>query len=98
MNCWWLATLGLCLTILPWSLWELRATWRQLNAYFTWVALHYGFVYGRWPALGLGLCIGLVVALLVGESRHIIWGLSRQERYCLLRTWRRRRQRRRQRP
>lgn len=91
MNRWWGITLLLWMTVLPLSLWGLRTTWQQLATYFTWAALRYGLAFERWAALGLGLCVGLGVALLIAETRHLFWGFTRRERYQLLRALRRRR-------
>ncbi|MDA0269006.1 MAG: hypothetical protein O3A14_19105 [Cyanobacteria bacterium] len=76
---WWL-TLGLWLTVGSASLWNLRRTFEQLSVYFTWTAIRYGLAFNRPAAAGLGLCLGMTVVLLVRESRHLIWGLSRRDR------------------
>lgn len=91
MNRWWGFTLGLWFTVAPASLWRLRATWQQLSDVFTWSALRYGLAFNRGAAIGLGLCLGMTVALLLSETRHLYWGLSRRERHHLLRALRRRR-------
>ncbi len=80
MQRWWLFTLGLWLTVAPASLWSLRRTLQQLNDYFTWAAIRYGLAFNRLAAVGLGLCLGLTVALLVKQSRFILFGLTQQER------------------
>lgn len=77
---WWQSVVGLWLTVGLASLWALRHEIPTLQQYFTWTAVRYAFVYNRLAALGLGLCVGLTVALLVGESRHILFGLSQEER------------------
>ncbi|MGD1904459.1 MAG: hypothetical protein ACFB0C_00525 [Leptolyngbyaceae cyanobacterium] len=77
---WWLITLGLWLTVGSASLWGLRHTFEQLSAYFTWAAIRYGLGFNRPAAMGLGLCLGMTVALLIRESRHLIWGLSGRDR------------------
>ncbi|NMF82072.1 hypothetical protein [Nodosilinea sp. P-1105] len=77
---WWLTTVCLWLTVGSLSLWSLRHEIAQVQRYFTWAAVRYALAYNRLAALGLGLCVGLTVALLVNESRHILWGLSREER------------------
>ena len=84
MNRWWWLTLGLWLTLAPASLWPLRDTGQQLAQHFTWAALRYGLAFNRGAAAGLGLCLGLTVALLLSETRHLYWGLSRRERYRLI--------------
>lgn len=58
------------------SAWALRQELGLWQQYFSWVSLRYAIVYHRWPAMGLGLCLGLTVALLVWQSRAMIWGLS----------------------
>lgn len=80
---WWWRVLILWLTVGSLSLWALRHEFTTLRQYFTWTALRYGLAYHRLAAVGLGLCIGLTVALLVGESRHILFGLSSAERQRL---------------
>lgn len=73
-------TLGLWLTVGTTSLWGLRRTFEQLRAYFTWAAVRYGLAFNRPAAVGLGLCLGMTVALLMRESRYLLWGLSRRDR------------------
>jgi len=85
MRRWWWRTLGLWLTVGTVSLWTLREEFLFLQQHFTWTALRYGLAYHRLAAIGLGLCVGLTVALLVGESRHILFGLSDSERQRLQR-------------
>ena len=80
---WWWLVVALWLTVGTVSVWALRHELPPLRQYFTWTAVRYALVYNRLAALGLGLCVGLTVALLVGESRHILFGLSREERQRL---------------
>lgn len=89
MRRWCLFTLGLWVTVGAASLWSLRRTWQQLADYFTWAALRYGLAFNRLAAAGLGLCLGLTVALLVKEARFLMFGLTRKERYDLLKGLRR---------
>lgn len=63
-------------TIGPLSLWHLR---REISLWieeFTWAAVRYGLAYHRWSAIGLGLCLGMTLAVLLWQSRNILWGLS----------------------
>lgn len=90
MHRWWLFTLGLWLTVGIASVWAMRRTWHQLAEYFTWAALRYGLAFHRLAAIGLGLCLGLTVALLIKESRFILFGLTRKERNDLLKALRER--------
>jgi hypothetical protein len=80
---WWLVTIVLWLTVGAWSLWDLRAEMDLWLQFFTWTAVRYSLAYNRLPALGLGLCCGMTMAVLVIESRHLIWGLSKTERVRL---------------
>lgn len=89
MRRWWLLNLGLWLTVGVASTWALRDTWLQLADYFTWAALRYGLAFNRLAAIGLGLCLGLTVALLIKETRFLFFGLTRQERNDLLKALRR---------
>ena len=77
---WWRLTIILWLTVGLWSLWQLRGEFLLWLQYFTWTAVRYSLAYNRLAGLGLGLCVGLTVATLVSESRHILWGLSKSER------------------
>lgn len=83
---WWLTVLGLWLTVGSLSFWNLRPEIILLCQYFTWTALRYGFFYHRLAALGLGLCLGLTVALLLAESRYLLFGLTKEE-HQRLETW-----------
>ncbi len=76
---WWVITGLLWLTVGSLSLWSLRAEIAHLQEFFTWAAMRYGLAYNRLAAVGLGLCVGLTVALLVAESRYILFGLTPAE-------------------
>ena len=84
MRRWWLVAFGLWLTVGIASIWALRRTWQQLAEYFTWAALRYGLAFNRLAAVGLGLCLGLTVALLIKEARFMLFGLTRKEHQDLL--------------
>ncbi|MGB3310433.1 MAG: hypothetical protein WBG32_13355 [Nodosilinea sp.] len=80
---WWMVTGLLWLTVAPLSLWSLRPEIAQLRQYFTWSTVRIGLAYNRPAAIGLGLCVGLTVALLVAESRYMLWGMTKEERQRL---------------
>lgn len=63
-----------------WSLWQLRHEIALWVEYFTWVAVWYGFRHRIWAAIGLGLCIGNTLAVLLWQSRNLLWGLPEIER------------------
>ena len=79
----WLTLLVLWLTVGSWSLWQLRKTWETLREYFTWSAIRVGLMFHPIAAVGLGLCIGLTLSALIGQSRNLIWGLPDYERVSL---------------
>ncbi|MDB9311410.1 hypothetical protein PN471_22850 [Aphanizomenon sp. CS-733/32] len=75
----WLFAGCLWLTIAPFCLWNLRTEISLLREYFTWVGLRYTVIFHPLSTLGLSLCIGMTVSVLVWQSRNILWGLSLQE-------------------
>ncbi|MGB3292748.1 MAG: hypothetical protein WBB01_07180 [Phormidesmis sp.] len=80
MRTWWWICLALWLSVGTLSLWWLRSEFQELREYFTWAALRAMIIFNRPASLGLMLCVGLTLALLISESRHILWGLSKGER------------------
>ncbi len=79
----WLTVLGLWLTVGSLSLWSLRYPISLLQDYFTWAAVRWGIVFQPLPALGLGLCVAVTIAVLVWQSRNILVGLPKSERQRL---------------
>lgn len=79
----WLVVGLLWLSVAPLSLWALRREIALWLENFTWAAVRYGLVYNRLPAIGLGLCIGMTLAVLVWQSRNILLGLPRKEQLRL---------------
>ncbi|MCX7593949.1 MAG: hypothetical protein N2235_09335 [Fischerella sp.] len=79
----WLFVACLWLTIAPISIWDLREEFALWQQYFTWVAVRYGLFYHPFATLGLGFCIGMTVAVLVWQSRNILFGLPPQYKKCL---------------
>jgi hypothetical protein len=61
------------------SLWSIRADIQLWLDYFTWASVRYALAYNHVAAVGLGLCIGSTVAVLVWQSRNILWGLPKHE-------------------
>lgn len=77
----WLTVVGLWLIIAPISLWSLRSEIELWRDYFTWAALRYGLAYNSLAAVGMAFCIGMTVAVLLWQSRNILFGISeRQEK------------------
>lgn len=66
----------LWLLLAPLSLWSLRSEFALWVDYFTWTAVRYAIAYNPIPAFCLSLCIGMTVAVLLWQSRNILWGIS----------------------
>jgi hypothetical protein len=75
----WIVVLCLWLTVGSISFWGFRYPLSLLTEDFTWAALKYGIVYHRLPALGLGLCVGMTIAVIVWQLRNIMFGLPSEE-------------------
>jgi hypothetical protein len=80
----WLVAGGLWLTVAPPSLWDLRYPISLIQEHFTWAAVRYGLVYHRFAAIGLAICIGTTVAILVWQSRNILVGLPERDKQRLI--------------
>lgn len=76
----WLFVIILWLLIVPVALWDLRGEIDLWQQYFTWTAVRYALYYHPFATLGLSLCVGMMAAVLVWQSRNIIWGLSPEEK------------------
>ncbi len=79
----WLVVVGLWLTVGVLSLWGLRYPISLLMDYFTWTAVRYGLAYHRLSAIGLGICVGFTIAVLLWQSRNELFGLSGRDRQRL---------------
>jgi hypothetical protein len=79
----WMVVVALWLTVGLISLWQFRFRIQLLVDYFTWVAVRYGLAYHQGATLGLSLCIGMTLSVLVWHSRNILFGLPKQEQLRL---------------
>uniref|UniRef100_B8HQ26 Uncharacterized protein n=1 Tax=Cyanothece sp. (strain PCC 7425 / ATCC 29141) TaxID=395961 RepID=B8HQ26_CYAP4 len=70
----WMIVLVLWLTIGVASLWGLQSEIELWREYFTWAAVRYGLADHHWSAVGLGLCLGMTLGVLVWQSRNILLG------------------------
>jgi hypothetical protein len=61
------------------SLWGLRDEIPLWLDYFTWTAVRYSLAYNRLSALGLALCIGATLAVLIWQSRNMLVGMPPDE-------------------
>jgi len=76
----WLFVAILWATIGALSIWGFRSEIALLQQNFTWVGVKYGLAYNRLPTLGLGLSVGMTLAVLVWQSRNILLGMPKEER------------------
>jgi hypothetical protein len=79
----WLFVLLLWLSIAPWSLWSLRSEIALGRDYFTWVLVRYAIVYNRLPIFALAFCVAMTTAVLVWQTRNILFGLPKAEKQRL---------------
>ena len=79
----WLVVVILWITLGSLSLWGWRYELSLLRSHFTWSAVRYGIIFNPWPALGLGLCVSMTTAILVWQSRNILFGLPHEEQQHL---------------
>ncbi|MBW4444412.1 MAG: hypothetical protein KME10_24970 [Plectolyngbya sp. WJT66-NPBG17] len=75
----WLVAIGLWSTIGALSLWGLRYPISLMLDYFTWAALRNGLISNLPATVGLGLCIGMTLSVLIWQSRNILFGLPIDE-------------------
>jgi hypothetical protein len=61
------------------SLWQMHKDFALLLDYFTWTAVRYTLAFHPLATLGLSLCVGFTVGVLVWQSRNILFGVSRKQ-------------------
>ncbi|HEY9835734.1 MAG TPA: hypothetical protein V6D27_02355 [Vampirovibrionales bacterium] len=78
----WVLVFVLWLTVGSFSLWALRDDIRLLSDHFTWASLRYALSlrYSPIPAIGLTFTVSMTVAVLVWQSRNILFGMPQSER------------------
>lgn len=79
----WLLVTIFWLTLGVYSIVGLQAEIKLWLDHFTWSAIRYGLVYNPIPSLCLFSCIAVTLSTLIGQSRHILWGLSDKEKFYL---------------
>lgn len=79
----WFVVSLLWVILAPWCLWGWRYEISLMRSHFTWSAVRYGIIFNPWPALGLGLCVSMTTAILVWQSRNILFGLPHEEQQHL---------------
>ena len=79
-------TIGLLwATVGGYSLWQLRYPIELIREDFTWAAVKYGLVFQPIAAIGLAICLGMMIGTLLWQSCNSIWGISKHERQRLSR-------------
>lgn len=76
----WLLVVLCWLTLGVWGIWGLRREISLWLAHFTWSAVRLGLVYNLLPAFCLIFCVAMTTAILVWQSRNILFGMPAQER------------------
>ncbi|PSO50772.1 MAG: hypothetical protein BRC40_09050 [Cyanobacteria bacterium QH_8_48_120] len=62
------------------GIWGMRSEFSLWLSHFTWVAVRYAIAYNLLSALCLAFCMGITAAVLIWQSRNILFGLSSQQR------------------
>lgn len=70
----WFLVIVLWITVGGFSLWILRGDISLLKEHFTWASVRYALAFNRGAAIGLGLCLGMTLAVLMWQTRNILWG------------------------
>ncbi len=79
----WIVVLILWMTVGIISIHGFNYPITLLRENFTWAALKYGIYGYKFPALGLGLCIGMTCSVLIWQTRNLIFGLPQSEKQKL---------------
>ena len=85
----WLTVILLWISVGSFSIWSLRREIGLWLEHFTWAAVYYGLYFHRWPTLGLGLCLGMTLAVITWQTRNALRGLPLQEKQGLVKLVRR---------
>jgi hypothetical protein len=72
----WIVVVAFWISIAPICLWSLRSEIALWLEHFTWTAVRFSLVYNPIPTLGLSLCLGTTVSVLLWQSHNILWGIS----------------------
>jgi hypothetical protein len=76
----WFVVGLLWLTVGSLSLWGLRYPISLILDHFTWSAVRYGLVFHRLSAIGLAICVGSTLGVLIWQSRNILMGIPDREK------------------
>ncbi len=76
----WVVVGVLWLTVGTLSLWGLRYPISLILDHFTWAAVRYGLAFHRLAAIGLAICLGSTLGVLIWQSRNMLMGLPQREK------------------
>lgn len=79
----WAFVTLLWLLVAPWSVWSLQREIILGQQHFTWVLVRYAIAYNRLPSLALAFCVAMTTAVLVWQTRNILFGLPKAEKQRL---------------
>lgn len=71
----WSFILCLWITVGIVSLWTMKSDIELVFEHFTWAAVRTTLRYNYWPGIGLTFCVALTFAVLLWQSRNILFGL-----------------------
>ncbi len=75
----WAVVAGLWATIGAASLWGIRKYFGLWQDHFTWSSVRAVVLYHRLSAMGLVICVGMTLSVLIWQSRNILFGRPKSE-------------------
>jgi hypothetical protein len=79
----WFVVAFCWLSLGSFGIWGLREEIPLWQEYFTWTAVRYGLAYHVPSTFCLAFCLGLTMAVLIWQSRNILWGMPTREKQRL---------------
>jgi len=75
----WAGVAVLWLTVGLVSLWGLRYPISLILDHFTWAAVRYGMIFHPVPAIGVSVCLGMTLGVLIRQGRDRLLGMPQRE-------------------
>lgn len=79
----WIFVILCWITLGSFGIWGLREEIKLWQQHLTWTAVRYALAYNILPSACLFFCIGITAAVLVWQSRNILYGIPTHERQRL---------------
>ena len=76
----WLFVMFSWITLGAAGIWDLRGDIALWLEHFTWAAVRYALAYNLISTFCLAFCIGITTAVLVWQSKNILYGISSSEK------------------